>query len=399
VVAALALAQGAFIASPAGAATASSHRSPEVKTQPPGPPRAVSCTVPDECTAVGWDAANVSVQTSLAEGWNGSIWTVQPSVNPEGSTSTIFDGVSCLPDGTCVAVGEYLDAAGDDLPLTELWSGGEWSLESTPIPDGATSANLSGVSCVSDAGCTAVGASGTGPVGTYGTNLGFADVWNGAEWTLQSTPAPKGSIANDLNAVSCTSGGCVAVGSSMTSTDTMKTLAETTTGTTWSIKTTLDTKADTYNALYGLSCTSFTSCLAVGYGFAGTSTSAVTSAQVWNGTKWENSKPKKPKGTDSRLVRVSCGPTGTCTAVGGYVTSKSVAESLVEQWTGTKWEVQKTPTPKGSGSYGLLGVSCSAANACAATGDDLINAIATGVPLAEGWNGTKWTVEKTPSSD
>jgi hypothetical protein len=73
-------------------------------------------------------------------------------------------------------------------------------------------------------------------------------------------------------------------------------------------------------------------------------------------------------------------------------------QTLAEEWNGMKWARQRTPKPKDSGSYGLAAVSCGAASACAATGDQLINAIDTAVPLAEGWSGTKWAIEKTPPS-
>jgi hypothetical protein len=370
---------------PASASTIRSSSTPQVKPQPPGDLTGISCINADACTAVGWYASD----DSLAEVWNGSNWAVQPTPNPADSVSTILTGVSCLSDGTCVAVGYYDTESGQALPLSEVWSGGDWSIVSPPSLTGSTSTQLFNVSCVSDTDCTAVG--------VYNSDLGMAEVFNGALWTVESTAHPKGAVDNQLNTVSCSGATCVAVGSYSTSSGTTKTMAESSTGTTWKILKTQNGKGDTYNSLWGLSCTSGTSCLATGFKYNGSYTSAVVLAERWNGATWQSSKPKSPKGSDSQLLSLSCGPI-SCTAVGSYITTANVAVSLAEEWTGAKWVIQKTPAPKGSGSYGLLGVSCGAATSCIAVGNKYVNAINTGIPMAEGWNGTKWALQTMPRS-
>ena len=373
---------------PAAAATIRSNPTPQVKTDLPGDLTGISCISPDECTAVGWYAHDFTTQTSLAEVWNGATWTVQTTPNPADSTSTILVSDSCLPDGTCVAVGYYANESDQILPLSEVWSGGDWSIVSPPSPTGATDAQLNSVSCVSDTDCTAVG--------VYNSTMGMAEVLDGESWTVQSTAVPKGSTGNTLNTVDCSGTTCMAVGSYATSSGMAKTLAESSTGTAWKVLTTPNAKGDTFNSFYGLSCTGVSSCLATGYWFdSGAYTSAVAAAATWNGVTWKASKPRKPKGSNSKLQSVSCGPS-TCTAIGSYITPANVAVSLAEEWTGTKWVIQKTPAPKDPESYGLLGVSCGGATACVAVGNNLVDE-ENAIPMAEGWNGAKWALQKMPT--
>src|ERR1700727_1937865 len=76
---------------------------------------AVACTSPASCTAVG-SYVSAAGQVSLAEGWDGSAWTVQPTPNPAGAFSTALDGVACGSAGACLAVGHYTyGSEGQDL--------------------------------------------------------------------------------------------------------------------------------------------------------------------------------------------------------------------------------------------------------------------------------------------
>jgi hypothetical protein len=49
----------------------------------------------------------------LAESWNGSNWTVQPTAPPAGNKSLF--SVSCVSAGTCTAVGAHANANGNAL--------------------------------------------------------------------------------------------------------------------------------------------------------------------------------------------------------------------------------------------------------------------------------------------
>jgi hypothetical protein len=96
----------------------------------------------------------VFTTVTLAEVWNGTAWTDQPTPNPAPSLSTTLNSVSCTSDNHCAAVGDY--GFSPVNTLAQAWDGTAWSLRSTQDVNGATSDALSAVSC-RPAVCTAVG--------------------------------------------------------------------------------------------------------------------------------------------------------------------------------------------------------------------------------------------------
>jgi hypothetical protein len=93
-------------------------------------------------------------------------------------------------------------------------------------------------------------------------------------------------------------------------------------------------------------------------------------------------------------------PEGRHTAVGSYSPGSAGASgntgSLAQRWNGTRWTIQATPSPAGAFSSELLAVSCAAPRACTAVGS--FNQTPTRVTsLAETWNGTRWQIQPVPS--
>jgi hypothetical protein len=91
---------------------------------------------------------------------------------------------------------------------------------------------------------------------------------------------------------------------------------------------------------------------------------------------------------------ISCPGAAACMGVGSWTdpTGES-AFNLAEAWNGTSWSIVKTPDP-GSTSNELRGVSCISPSRCMAVGD--FAGIGNELTLAESWNGTSWSVVKTP---
>jgi hypothetical protein len=109
----------------------------------------------------------------------GSKWSAATQID-----SSALTGVSC-PDTTfCVAV----DARGDAV----RWNGARWS-----TPAGVDAAGFAGVSCASHAFCAAVAGNGIAVVTKDGAR----------RWA----PVLADSTGGGLTAVSCFTGGCVAV--------------------------------------------------------------------------------------------------------------------------------------------------------------------------------------------
>lgn len=177
----------------------------------------VSCSSASACIAVGGQSIGsqgsfVVTFDTLAERWDGSAWTILTTPNPAGATGgSGLSRVSCTSSTACIAVGDYgpVPAPHAGLSLAERWDGSMWTLQPTPNPPGADQSPLFGVSCTSATSCTAVGDF----VDPTGLSLTLAEYWNGERWTIQPTPNPAGTIFAQLAGISCTSTGiCTAVG-------------------------------------------------------------------------------------------------------------------------------------------------------------------------------------------
>jgi hypothetical protein len=135
---------------------------------------AVSCTSPDNCTAVGTSAD----QYPLAERWNGTAWRVEPVPAPGTVGYTHLTAVSCTSAVFCVAAGTY-----QGQPIAWSWNGRNWRLQQLPEPlPGNYSAQLNGVACAGPKACMAVGVNGSG--------LSYAERYNGVSWQLTTTQNP-----------------------------------------------------------------------------------------------------------------------------------------------------------------------------------------------------------------
>jgi serine/threonine-protein kinase len=353
----------------------------------------VSCTSPTACIAVGTSGNGTTVATSLAERWNGTNWTIQQTPGPPGATSSSLYSVSCTSPDACIAVGNFR-RSGVTEPLAESWSGTKWALQQAPGPPGAD-AEFYGISCSSATACTAVGNSGFGAA--------LAERWNGSTWTIQRTPKPGGAIYRFtfLNSVSCTSpAACTAVGESDTglayspANIGYQSLAETWNGAAWTIQHTPRSGAGIDSFLYGVSCTSPAECTAAGDNDSPASGSVVL-AERWNGTNWAAQPTTNPSGGPFEFAGVSCTSPGSCTAVGdAYPEGYGL---VAERWNGTNWAVTPAPRPAGDFYASLFSVSCTSPTACIAVGQSDNGAGSIGVPLAESWDGTTWTILHTPT--
>ncbi len=198
----------------------SSNFDPNPSNGPPGGGllNAVSCAA--VCMAVGSGGGG---DTGLALQSGGSSgWTAVASAVPTGDTSVSFRGVSCA--GTyqnihgpgsqpfCMLDGQAYDGSAYQT-LFEEWNGGEFDI--VPSPNAGTDSNhLQALDCFSPTSCSAVGYAAP-PAGS--TNESFT--WDGAAWSLQTTPDQQGATDTELNGVSCvTDWQCVAVGFSVSGT-------------------------------------------------------------------------------------------------------------------------------------------------------------------------------------
>ena len=256
----------------------------------------VSCSSASDCFAVG-DYSTTSSATPfftlklLVEHWNGTRWSIITAPSPAGTLEAALNGVSCVSATRCFAVGDYASRTTAGT-LAERWNGAVWSIVATPATSAATTSSpvkspahpnlissfgtspgLGDVSCTSDTNCYAVG---------NAFNRTLVEHWDGATWTIVGSQSPHGADSSEFSAVSCTGpSDCSAVGDSFTESGSggldgsQNALAEHFDGTSWTI---VPEPADApFSVLADVSCTTATSCVAVG-------DSAL--AQRWDGTSW-----------------------------------------------------------------------------------------------------------------
>jgi hypothetical protein len=398
----------------------------------------VSCSGAGSCDTVG-SYSTATTTSSFAENWNGTSWTLESTPEPAGTSSSSFSSVSCAGTGTCTAVGEYASGTGD-LTLAETWDGTTWSLDPTPDPSVSQSSSLDGVACMSGGGCQAVGTatddgvndpiaeSSTGTnwtagdvrdpgfdsqslagiacesatdcqsVGSYpGQNL--AEGWNGAEWNVETTPLEWAGgaveVPSALYSVACPSSSmCVAAGQTWTDSPETGLEGEFPDVSTWNGSSWVNQQLQyqEVGTLTGVSCSTTAACVAVGF----SPQLAGAMIETFNGSKWKAQTPAVPKdGSMVDLESVSCLSAGTCTAVGSYTTASGASATLVEIRNGKNWVVQPNAAPSGATSSTLNGVSCTSSSACTAVGAYTVSG-GVASALVESWNGTSWTIQKTP---
>jgi hypothetical protein len=275
---------------------------------------AASCPAVTTCEMVGNDQIGTSnVILPLAVVWNGKLGqpsvASQPAADPPGAGATRLTGVSCTSVNACIAVGYYTDSKGGLHTLAEHFDGSRWQIQ----PSGTTSGVFNAVSCTSPAFCVAVGENGP-------TELAY--VFNGRAWVFSLGSNVNGARFSQLNGVSCTAdGACIAVGQSISgnSGETL-TLGMQFTRRQWFPLNT--TNPGTLNVLNAVSCTSSGNCMAVGRFLDPRVRGGGprTLAEQWDGVNWSFEVTPDPGGTQPGLNGVSCSSATTCTAVGVFRT-------------------------------------------------------------------------------
>lgn len=169
----------------------------------------VSCPTATSCTAVG-QYTSLGGTFPFAARWNGTRWAAQVLPHPAG-TYFLLLAVSCWQPGRCAAVGGGFDGSTGQpqTPVAERQIGTSWALQQDAAPAHTT---LYGVACPTAHSCTAAGGDvQTWPPPSPGATV--AEHWNGTSWALQATPALPGVYGADMSGVSClTPAYCTAVG-------------------------------------------------------------------------------------------------------------------------------------------------------------------------------------------
>jgi sugar lactone lactonase YvrE len=331
--------------------------------------------------------------------------TIHATINPEGLTTTYY-----FEYGTTEAYGTRIPASGEfsagsaraNVEVQQALTGlqleqpyhyrvvatnsngttdsedqtaipSKWKRQAPPREGSWGEDWLNNVACATTTSCMAVG---------YYYNAGnyaLAYRLSGGHWAQTPVPLAEGESRLQLFGVSCTTASsCTAVGRSEVAKHLLPFVVHWN-GSAWSKQSLALPSEFVDGELYGVSCPAPEECMAVG--------TAKTSAGVWvgyserlMGATWTPvAIPTASESTLEEVRSVSCTAANFCMASGWY-NSGSGAKPFSELWNGSVWSLQ---TRSGYGYF--YGMTCVSSEFCMAAGGDFSN------PLEETWNGQKWT--------
>src|SRR5215470_5788037 len=123
------------------------------------------------CAGLSWNLVRSGLIAALLFPATGVLalgtWTVVPTPNPSGGGQNVLNAVTIVSPSDAWAVGE-----GQYESLAEHWDGSMWSI--VPSPNLQTFTDIKGVAAVSSNDVWAVGDNG---------DVGMTMHWNGSTWT------------------------------------------------------------------------------------------------------------------------------------------------------------------------------------------------------------------------
>jgi hypothetical protein len=308
---------------------------PLPKGWPEGQLGGVSCPSRSYCVAIGDYSKGITLNP-MAETWNGRDWTVTELPRPAGPFSVVDGAISCPAAHRCVADGTFALAPSRGHAFAETLTGAKWTIRDVPLPKGSIGGGFGSVSCDSVTDCVLAGGSYTAKHQTV-----LFESWNGKTFAPMKAASPAGQFS-DLYDVSCTSAeSCVAVGSvSHSGLYNQTGFAELWNGRNWSVT---SVKAPKNPLLTGVSCAAAKSCVAVGDTSAdGSEQTSRALALSYDGHWTTGIVPRLANGGSSAFSSVSCVSAIDCVAVGeGGGPGKTLFSSsaLTAFWNGRSWKL------------------------------------------------------------
>jgi hypothetical protein len=378
-----------------------------------------------------WAAGSTDGQ-SLTMHWDGSAWNTVPG--SPGNTLAAIDGLS---ETTLWTVG----SSGEET-LTLNWNGVQWAEQDSPNYQSGYN-TLRAVEVLAPNNIWAVGYS--APFRSDYSSLGAKTMvqhWDGAQWTVVSSPNVANTLGNFLLDVSAVAPDDIwAVGETRQNGPSRNPITMHWDGTEWTIIpsgdflsvaavsmiSTDDVWAVGYtpstlegdqsharllhwngqqwvrdntlieplwyetSLLVGIAALASDDVWGVGFYRSSSSQPFVTYIVHWNGTQWSRVPSPNVSADNNRLRAVTSISANDVWAV-GYAGLPGEAQNFALHWDGVQWSVVPTPSV-GESSY-LYGLDASSANEVWAVG----SFFSAGIPhtLVERWNGAQWEVVSTP---
>lgn len=357
----------------------------------------VSAVSSGNAWAVGY-TWNGTARTTIIDHWNGRSWSRQAAPNP-GYHGSLLAAVTATSATNAWAVGNQgLNPVGARA-LVEHWNGTRWSVQSSPSPS-AGPVDLFGVAAVSARSAWAVG--------TYaGSGKTLIEHWNGSTWSIQSSPNP-GNFANELLSVTALSATNVwASGYWTAQGGAMHALIEHWDGSRWSVQPSVS-QGTAWNVLNGVAIAG-----AVPWS-AGTSDGPPSGTGEQRGmlerrtsTGWQSLAMPALNATQYGLEAIGARYANSAWATGhADISGKAGTQTLIEHWNGSRWSVQPSPSPSlqplsDPQIWGhddrLEAVAVLSGTSVWAAGFSGDWHTGAAKTLIEHWNGKVWQVQATPS--
>lgn len=348
----------------------------------------ISCAGASACIAVGRTESSAGAPTALIERWDGSSWSIATTPSIDGDDQLI--GATCSSSTLCWSVGSVLDGELTQT-LIQRWDGSGWSVAPSANAETETHNTLLGVTCVTAADCWSVASSNNGVA-----QQTLIQRWNGITWSIVPSPNTSSTSSNILYDVACVSASdCWAVGYAA-GVSAFQTLTMHWNGASWTIVSSPSTAAVQNNFLNDVTCVSATECWAVGFYDPGSPYQ--TLVERWDGSSWTIlASPNTDLGQDNRLYGVTCATAGECWAVGRHTLPSGFTQNLIERWDGSAWTIADAAnTSDTQGNY-LWSIACATATECWAVGS-FSEGFGTARSLITRWDGTSWTIVESPDA-
>jgi hypothetical protein len=281
----------------------------------------------------------------LIDNWNGTAWTQVTAPATPGNTAYLT-AVSASSSTDAWAVGRTQENREDFAPLGLHWNGTAWSV--SPSLATALGGQIGdGVADISPTDAYAIGG------GLGSAHAGLVAQWNGSTWTRVTVPPPSSDgLASSLDAISASGPDDVwIVGTfedEISSTDFPdETYSLHWNGSAWSVvpmPLEPGTNPDFEYVLNSVQVNSPTDVWAVGEAENVATGSSATLTEHWNGTAW-SVVPSPSPGAGAALTGVTTSNAANDVwAVGNYTPSGTTeTQTLTLNWNGTAWSTVASP--------------------------------------------------------
>ncbi|HEY3959361.1 MAG TPA: hypothetical protein VGL68_02515 [Solirubrobacteraceae bacterium] len=354
----------------------------------------VACTAPGDCVAVGHYIKAGGDEEAMTVTETGGVWgaaseTKLPA-DAAGNPDAVLASVTCSAAGSCVASGQYKNAAGYRVAMIANDTGGSWGpaneIELPANADNNAGSHLSAIACSTAGSCVGIGEYRDGSTAAEEAMVVSETAGKWARASQIALPANAGDTPRSVfNSVACVpSGECVAVGSYVDRSGGREAMVADETGGIWGTASEIQAPSNAAVnpeiafgfAPISITCVTSGSCiLTAQYTDSSGDREAMVAEEtsgVWS-TASEIQAPSNTATNPRTMLYPACPTAGACVLVGEYTDAEARREAMVTDRTGGSWSQASevvSPANAGSNPGVTVGeVQCPAGGSCLAFGE------------------------------